>query len=756
MVEWGRGRGRIAAWPAGIASARRRLLRWPAALGTTGTWLTTLLRRWLVAEVAPGRLVPWLAIAFGLGIAIYFTAEREPAIWAGPAGALGCATAAFAVRNRPFAFPLLLGACTIAAGFSVATLRTAAVSHPVLAFPAWNVAITGWVEAREQRERSDRIVVRVHRIEALRMSPKPERVRVSVRKGTAPPMGSFVQLKARLTPPLPPLRPGGYDFARDLYFQGFGASGFALGRIETVPPPGPPDLRLRYRAAISGLRDAIDARIRAVVSGDRGSIASALITGKRDAISAQVNNAMYVSGIGHVLSISGYHMAVVAGVMFFFLRGVLALVPAFANRMPIKKWAAIAALAAAGFYLLLSGAEVATQRSFIMVAIVLFGVMLDRPALTLRTITIAALVVLLIAPETLVHPSFQMSFAATLALVATYQHSLRWPMRAETSAGARAALWGAREISGLILVSLVAGMATMPYAAFHFHRLAPYGLLANLTTMPVFSMWTMPTGLLGVLLMPFGFDAPLWRLMGAGIDWMIAVALWVAALPGAVGRISAFGIGPLLLGTAGLLVLCLLRTPLRLAGTGLALIAALWAAAAARPDILIAADGRAVAIRGADGRLAVAKTGSDTFATRDWLAADGDARTADDPSLTASVRCDPIGCLGRLADGRLVAVALSLEALAEDCRRAAVVVTQGDAPPGCAARVIDRTVRRQTGAVELYRDGQGFAVRPARPPGYDRPWSPAYVAPAVATRPRLRAPMPPDATPRSEDLQPDD
>jgi competence protein ComEC len=697
--------------------------------------------------------MPWLAVAFGLGIAIYFTAEREPAIWAGAILATASVAVAILARHRPIAFPILLGVSAIAAGFSVATLRTAAVSHPVLSYPAWNVAVTGWVETREQRERSDRIVVRVHRIEAIRLNPKPERVRVAVRKGTAPPVGSFVQLKARLNPPLAPLRPGGYDFARDLYFQGFGASGFALGRIEMLPPREPADLGLRYRAAISGVRDAIDARIRAVVAGDRGSIASALITGKRDAISTPVNEAMYVSGLGHVLSISGYHMAVVAAVAFFFLRGLLALIPAFANRLPIKKGAALVALAAAAFYLVLSGAEVATQRSFIMIAIVLIGVMLDRPALTLRTITIAALVVLLVAPETLVHPSFQMSFAATLALVAVYQHMLRFPAQAHTSAGARAALWGVREIFTLVLVSLVAGLATMPYAAFHFHRLAPYGLLANLLTMPVFSMWIMPAGLGGVLLMPFGFDAFFWRLMGAGIDWMIAVATWVAALPGAVGRIPAFGIGPLLVGSAGLLVICLLRTPLRLIGGVLAVAAVAWAAATERPDILIAADGRAAAIRGADGRLAVASTGRDTFAVRDWLAADGDGRAVNDPSLRAGVRCDPIGCIGRLADGRLVALSLSLEAFAEDCARAAVIASPREAPPGCAALAFDRTQWRQSGAVELHRDGQGFAVTPTRPPGYDRPWAPTRVAPRPVTRPGLRTP---DATPRSEDREPGD
>ena len=259
--------------------------------------------------------------------------------------------------------------------------------------------------------------------------------------------------------------------------------------IKTVDPPAPPGFWLRYATVIENIRDTIDARIRAVLPGDAGSIASALLTGKRDAISAPVNDAMYISSLAHVLSISGYHMAVVAGVVFFIVRALLALSSTLAMRYPIKKWAAFVALASATFlYLLLSGVEVATQRSFIMTGIVLIGVMVDRAALTLRTLALAALGVMLLAPEAVVHPSFQMSFAATLALIAGYERGLPWMIAgADTPLGARIALWGGREIVGLILASLVAGLATTPYAAFHFHRLAPYGVIANLLAMPVVS-----------------------------------------------------------------------------------------------------------------------------------------------------------------------------------------------------------------------------------------------------------------------------
>ncbi len=745
-----RARALASGWTGAVGGGRLRPLIAPVGFIRSLQRLRELLGQWALAEVGPGRLVPWLAIAFGLGIVGYFTASREPAWWSGTAVAVLALAGAVVTRNRPLAFPLALGLAVAAAGFTVATLKSMRIDHPVLAFPVGGVSITGFVEIREERERSDRIVVRVHEIDAPRLREKLERVRVSVKKGTAPPVGAFIEFKARLSPPLAPLRPGGYDFARDLYFQQIGASGFVTGAIKVAQPPTAPSFWLRYLAVIDGMREAIDKRIRAVIGGDNGSIASALITGKRDAISTPVNDAMYISSLAHVLSISGYHMAVVAGIVFFVIRAGFALVPAVAVRRPIKKWAAIGALFAATFYLLLSGAEVATQRSYYMIAIVLVGVLIDRPALTLRTITVAALAVLLLAPEAVVHPSFQMSFAATLALIAAYQNGLPFKLNTDSSLGARVALWGVREIAGLIFASFIAGLATTPYAAFHFHRLAPYGALANLLAMPVVSAWVMPMGILGVLAMPFGLDAPLWRFMGDGLDWMIAVASWVASLPGSVGRIQAFGTGPLLLCTLGLVILCLLRTPLRWSGAVLALAACLWAVRTPLPDVLISADGQTVAARGADGRLAVVHSGSDTFSLREWLAADADARTVKDASLRQGARCDDVGCAAQLADGRYVTFAQTAEAFAEDCERAAVVVSTRQAPAGCAATVVDRKVWRLAGAMTLRWTGERFETSVARRPGEDRPWVGGHRDAASGA-----SAAPADATPPGEHAEPD-
>ena len=735
------------------------------------------LRAWARAEAGAGRLLPWVPVAFGTGIALYFTAPREPSLAVTIVAAIACCIAAFLARRGRF-FVAAVMVAAVASGFAIATWKTARVAHTVLARPLYSVSLSGFVETRDIREHTDRFVLRVTQMDAPRLSTRLERVRLSVKKGTAPDVGSFVELKARLMPPLAPLRPGSYDFARDLFFQGIGASGFAMGAIRTAAPPEGGGLRLRYAAVMQGLRDAIDARIRSRLDGDERAIATALLTGRRDAISQPVNDAMFISGLGHVLSISGYHMAVVAGVVFFAVRALLALTwrslpascslraraagadPGLTVSHPIKKWAAAVALVAAAFYLLLSGAEVATQRSFFMTAVVLAAVMVDRRAITFRTLAVAAMIVLVAAPEALVHPSFQMSFAATLGLVALVQVGMpRLFATPDSTAAARVALWGGREVAMLLLASLVAGLATTPYAAFHFHRVTPYGVLANLAAMPVVSALVMPAGLLGLIAAPFGFDGVFWSLMGIGIDWMIAVTQWVAALPGAVGRIAAFGTGPLIAASIGIILMGLLRTPLRWSGAVVLAGAIAWALMVPQPDILISADGHQLAVRGRDGHLRLMRTGKDAFLTREWLAADADGRSAVDPSLGDGVSCDDAGCVAALADGRLVAQSRRTDGLADDCARAVLVVTARQAPTDCGVAIIDQERLRRQGALALRRKVSGFDVEAVKPRGFDRPWSPAVAGEGDLDAPLIARPADPrarDATPSEADLQAED
>jgi competence protein ComEC len=251
MAGRGRARGQAGIWPDGQAARGSRPLQWPQDIAGFLRSAADHSKRWVLSDLAAGRLLPWLPIAFGTGIVLYFTAGREPVLWAPLALTLALVAAAFLLRRRSMAFPVALAVTAMAAGFATATLKSALVAHPILRHSAWNVSIAGFVHVREERERSDRIVVRVHKIEGGRLNDAPDRVRVSVRKGTAPPVGSYVELKARLNTPLAPLRPGGYDFARDLYFQGIGAVGFVLGSIKIADPPNPPSLRLRYLATIA-------------------------------------------------------------------------------------------------------------------------------------------------------------------------------------------------------------------------------------------------------------------------------------------------------------------------------------------------------------------------------------------------------------------------------------------------------------------------------------------------------------------------
>ncbi len=685
-----------------------------------GNWITSEAAK----EVEAARLAPWLTVLFGAGILLYFSAPAEPHL-SGPLFAL----ALFGIlcrisRERPFAFALLLSLAAVSAGFTAACLRAAYVSHPVLTRTTATLTLTGFVEVRDATERSDRVVIRLTGASGRGAENIPKRFRVAMRRGFAPSVGDHIELRAQLRPLLGPARPGGYDFARGAYFQRLGATGLAYGRPKVTATDLPVPWDIRAYAAIERLRWTLANRIRAVLPGENGAIAAALVTGIRDTIPPETNEAMRVSGLYHVISISGLHMALVAGVLFAFVRGGLALVPGLALRRPIKKWAAGAALFGVTFYLVLSGAEVATQRSWIMIAIVLFGVLVDRPALTIRTLAAAAFGVMLIQPEALLNPGFQMSFAATLALVGLFERMS--PMLSQPPSPGQGMFSRISERAGRWLLlglatSLVAGFATTAFVAFYFHRVAPYGVLANLLAMPAISFLIMPAALLSVLLLPFGFDALGWQLMGFGIDVMLAVARHISEMPGAEGRVAAFGSGALLLATAGLFALAIPVSRLRWAGIPLFAVAFLLALNFPKPDVLVDAEADVVAVRGANERLSILDARKDRLAAESWLAADADGRKARD-KLDEAFTCDPNGCIARLANGAVVAVPRQAEAFADDCGEASLIVSRLHLPPSCLVPQIDRRTLATTGAVSLRHVDGKWIAEPVRSPAAERPW----------------------------------
>lgn len=374
---------------AGIRAAvlgGRRAAAWAGTL--TGGFFPAL-RHWieeaLRAEADAARLAPWLPVVFGVGILLYFAAPHEPSLVAGSGACFFFALIAFFSRERPFAFAFSLALAVTAAGFAIGTLRGYRVTHPMLTKPTQTVVLAGFVEARDATDRSDRIILRLTSATGRGVEHLTGRVRVSLRHGWAPAVGSHVEVKARLRPLLPPTYPGGYDYALGGYFARLGATGFVLGKAHEVAAPVEIPTIIRVYAFIEKIRRGLTARILAAIPGETGAVGTALISGVRDQISADVNEAMRISGLYHVLSISGLHMAIVAGVIFAFIRGGLALIPGFALRYPIKKWTAFIALVGSFVYMVLAGADAPTLRSFIMIALVLLGVMIDRPGIMAQT-----------------------------------------------------------------------------------------------------------------------------------------------------------------------------------------------------------------------------------------------------------------------------------------------------------------------------------------------------------------------------------
>ncbi len=685
----------------------------PAALWP-GAWLGRLrdhLRADARAEVASGRLILWLPVLFGVGILLYFGAAQEPSLIAACAVTLAIAAIAVLARAQPVSFAVLLAALALAMGFALARAHTAWVDHPILFPPPGPVRLTGYIEQVERRPKADRVLLRVTTAEGRGLALTPSLVRLSLGRGFAPPAGTQVSILARLLPPMEPAMPGGHDFGRGPWFQGIEAVGFALGRPKLVATPEAPPLSVRIGMVIEQVRLGIGGRIRQSLNGYQADIAVALVVGDRTAISPAIEESMRVSGLTHVLSISGLHMAMVAGTLFALVRGLLAAVPGLALSFPIKTTAALVALAGSAGYLVLSGNDWPAQRSFYMLAIVLVGVMVGRAALNLRTVAVAATVVLALGPQAILEAGTQMSFAATLALVAVFQ-SVKgiWSRSPNGPVAWQMLVKGTLFLAALSLTSLVAGAATAPYAALHFQRLGTYGLLSNLAAMPAVEFLVMPFGLAGVLLMPFGWDFLVWPVMGWGIEIMVRVSDFVAALPGADARTDMVGPAAAGAATLALLCLCLLRGTLTLAAVPPAIAAVLLLGAPQRPDVLVAPNAQTVAVRGSDGRLSVIGAKTNRLVVEQWLSHEGDTRKADARDLDAAFRCDPTGCVARLPDGARLAVAHRVESLELDCLEASILITPFAPPAACAAHVLTPTHLSRTGTLTLFRrDGRDGA-----------------------------------------------
>ena len=658
---------------------------------------------WL--QTARGMLFSWVPVFLGIGIGLWFALPSEPGAGFYLATlAVLLLSAAARVWGPELAHPPLVVLCCLAAGPLACGLRLQLVAAPVLEAGYWGPVQGRVIEV--DRSQSDALRLTLDRVVLEDMAPErtPLRVRISVH-GSEPQVlpGEVVLLSASLSPPAAPAEPGGFDFQRMAYFDGLGASGYSRSPLVLWAEPAPRE------QLINRLRSHLSRAIMAALPGDAGAFASGAMTGDRSGISRDTVNALRDSNLSHLLAISGMNMAFLTGFVFLLIRTGVALIPPLALRVNAKKLAAVVAFGVALFYLLLSGANVATERAFLMVCVMLGAVLLDRRALTLRSVAMAGTVLLLWQPESLLEPGFQLSFAATAVLIAGFgvlDHGI---------ARQRLPRW-LLPVYMLVLSSVLAGLATAPFAAAHFNRFTDYGLVANLLTVPVMSV-LMGAGAVAALLAPLGLAAPALWVMELAARWILFVAHWIAGLDGSVTAIPTPGPWVLPLITFAGVWAMLWRGRLRLVAL-VPLVAglALWMAVE-RPALLIAGDGKLVGVIGPGGR-ALSRGRGGGFAAESWLENDGDLAAQVDaarrPGMTGP-RAARRFALGGI-DGAVLSGEGADAELARLCPQVALIVLDGPAalPKPGPCQVIDRALLDQTGALAGWESEGALVLMPTR------------------------------------------
>lgn len=684
------------------------------------------LERWLEAE--RDQLVLWLPVALGAGITAWFVLPDAPR-WAGLIAAMtGLALAGAAIgRHGRAPRVVAVAALAVALGCALVWWRAERVAAPVLARPAV-VQFTGQVvrvEALPARK-----LVRLT-LAPIDRADLPPRLRVNLSEADTPAglaRGAVVALRARLMPPAPPAVPGAYDFARAAWFGELGATGRAFAPVSLLRPAAAPGADLRAR---------LSAHIESRIPGSAGGIASALATGDRGAIADADAEAMQRAGLTHLLSVSGLHVTAVTAATMLVLLRLLALSPWLALRVRLPLVAAGGAALAAVGYTLLTGAEVPTIRSCIAALLVLLALSLGREAITLRLVAAGATIVLLLWPEALAGPSFQLSFAAVTAIV-TLHESARirgWFAAREEPRLHRIA----RGLGGLLLTGIAVELALMPIALFHFHQAGLYGALANIVAIPLTTFVIMPLEAGALALDLAGLGAPLWWLATRALDLLLGLAHLTARAPGAVAALPVMPGGAYALIVSGGLWLLLWRTRVRIAGAVPLAIGALWALLTPAPDLLVTGDGRHVAVRTAAGGMALLRERAGDY-TRAML---GENSGTDEAALTLlddqpEARCSPDLCIVTLDRGgrrwRVVATRslylLPWRTMIETCAGADLVISERRLPTACRPRwmALDRTTLARTGGVAI--SFAGPRVTTVAQPG-NHPWRhPATVQPA--------------------------
>ncbi len=652
--------------------------------------------------------MPWLAVAMFAGIAAWF-GLKDPLEWIvcldlAVAVALWAALAwrhradRFHLRNACLAIGLLF-----ALGLALVWARSELVGQQAIEHPRFE-RLEGYVLEREDQPARDRSRLTL----AVRSSATDEAMKVRVNSALIEPAaelreGAVVRLDARLMPPAAPMVPGGYDFARVAWFEGLVATGRVTGQVEIIEHSA-------VEQPLASLQRQLSNRVRSHIEGSPGAIAATLASGDRGAITQSDQKAMRDAGLTHLLAISGLHVSAVIGAAYLITLKLLGLVSFLALRLRLPLVAAMVGACAGLGYTLLTGAQVPTVRSCAAAMLVLLALALGRDPLSMRMVGLAAIVVMLLWPESVIGPSFQMSFAAVLAIVALHSSA-----PAKAFLAPREGSWARRSIrivAMLFATGLLIEIALMPIVLFHFHRAGLYGAAANVLAIPLVTFIAMPSLAIGLALDTIGLGEPFLWLAGQSLNLLLMIAHFTAALPGSVKLLPQMSVGTLLLFTAGGLWLALWSGKSRMFGLAPVGLAGILIAMTTPPDILIARDGHHVGVRLGNGDLLTLQASLSDYAQSNLLEHAGVSSVPIPVVESGHAKCSPEFCTIKLRRGErrwilLLArnrVQVEERALAAACERADVVVAERWLPRSCRPRWIkvDRALLSETGGLAIH------------------------------------------------------
>ena len=553
-----------------------------------------------------------------LGVGVYFLLPIEPAMWFALLMAFASGVLYFLGRKDNLSRLILGYIFLFWVGFMAATIRTSIVAAPVISESIFDTQVSGTIYRVEPRTDGWRITLKDVTIDGVNTENIPERIRLNYKNKTSSFfVGDKIKGWAHLVPPMLPMQEGAYDFSRAAWYMRLGAVGRLTELTEYIENPNPSSLHEWFE----GLRSVISNRVRQILPTDSAAIAIPLIIGDQGLVTPYQYELYRISGIIHVLSVSGFHLTLLAGLVFFFIRGVFALMPKLASHVNTKKISAALSLVGVLFYLFISGLQIPAVRSFLMIAVALLAVIVNRSAIALRTAVLAGCFILILWPESILSSGFQLSFIAVFAMLSLYEVLMQNLKNSPYRNNFLYKCW--LLFIGSICVSMLATVSTTPYAAFHFNQFAPYSILGNLLTAAIFSFAIMPLLLAAVLLMPFGLDGVFLKGTGYCLDIITKICEWIKTLPYADITVPAFDLWGLVVITIGWFILFFFQGKIRWIGMPIALLGFFAFLTVAKPDILISNDGKVFAVRQENGLLALSDKTANTMATDTWLRRNG-------------------------------------------------------------------------------------------------------------------------------------